>query len=83
MNRRLHESPVFGFLLRLVLAHRAAIAFCAISLRRSGVMLAARFFAIATAPGSFFFAFSIPSPSDTTPRTHFSYYRKNGFLEAT
>lgn len=42
-------------------AQRVAPALAAISLRRSGVKLSARFFAIATALGSFFF-FSIPAP---------------------
>src|SRR4051794_23478081 len=57
------------------LRQRSAIAFCAISLRRSGVSAAARFFASATAAGSFFFSMFYILPQElqaqvgTSPHT--------------
>jgi hypothetical protein len=69
-----------GEAFRLAFAHLVAIAFWAISFRRSGVILAARFFAIATAPGSFFFArfVAIATPFRYYRKYPLSCYRKNG-----
>jgi hypothetical protein len=49
------DASCFAFFLAFF--HLVAIAFCAISLRRSGVRLAARLLAIATALGSFWVSF--------------------------